>query len=182
MSHGPALPQRYGLLAEFDSAQSLLDAAHAVRKAGYTKTDAFSPMPIHGLAEAIGFEESIIPKVVLGGGITGLIAGYSLEYWTQVIAYPLNIGGRPLHSWVAYIPPAYETTILFAALSCFGCLLFLCGFPRPYHPVFNAPRFSMATSDRFFLVIKEKDPKFSLEGTRNFLMGLKAKEVVSVDE
>ena len=182
MSHGPAAPERYGLLAEFESPQTLLDAAHAVRKAGYTKTDAFSPMPIHGLAEALGFEESIIPKVVLGGGIMGMIGGYGLEYWTQVIDFPQNIGGRPYHSWVAFIPPAYETTILLAALSCFGCLLFLCGFPRPYHPVFNAPRFSMATSDRFFLVIKEKDPKFSLEGTRNFLMGLKATEVVSVDE
>ena len=182
MSHGPAIPERYGLLAEFESPQTLLDAAHAVRKAGYTKTDAFSPMPIHGLAEALGFEESIIPKVVLGAGITGMLAGYGLEYWTQVIAFPQNIGGRPYHAWVAFIPPAYETTILLAALSCFGSLLFLCGFPRPYHPVFNAPRFSMATSDRFFLVIKEKDPKFSLEGTRNFLMGLKATEVVSVDE
>jgi hypothetical protein len=182
MSHGPAAPERYGLLAEFDTPQALLDAAHAVRKAGYTKTDAFSPMPIHGLAEAIGFEESIIPKVVLGGGITGLIAGYGLEYWTQVIAFPQNIGGRPYHAWVAFIPPAYETTILLAALSCFGCLLFLCGFPRPYHPVFNAPRFSMATSDRFFLVIKASDPKFSLEGTRSFLSSLKAREVVSIDE
>jgi hypothetical protein len=182
MSHGPTAPERYGLLAEFETPQTLLDAAHAVRKAGYTKTDAFSPMPIHGLAEALGFEESIIPKVVLTGGIMGMIGGYALEYWTQVIAYPLNIGGRPLHSWVAYIPPAYETTILLAALSCFGSLLFLCGFPRPYHPVFNAPRFSMATSDRFFLVIKEKDPKFSLGGTRDFLMGLKAREVVSIDE
>jgi hypothetical protein len=182
MSHGPALPQRYGLLAEFDSAQTLLDAAHAVRKAGYTKTDAFSPAPIHGLAEALGFEESIIPKVVLGGGIMGLIGGYGLEYWTQVIAFPQNIGGRPYHAWVAFIPPAYETTILLAALSCFGSLLFLCGFPRPYHPVFNAPRFSMATSDRFFLVIKANDPKFSLEDTRSFLSGLKAREVVSIDE
>jgi hypothetical protein len=182
MSHGPAAPERYGLLAEFDSPQTLLDAAHAVQRAGYTKTDAFSPMPIHGLAEALGFEESIIPKVVLVGGIIGLIAGYGLEYWTQVVAFPQNIGGRPYHAWVAFIPPAYETTILLAALSCFGSLLFLCGFPRPYHPVFNAPRFSMATSDRFFLLVKANDPKFSLEGTRTFLQGLRAKEVVSVDE
>ena len=95
---------------------------------------------------------------------------------------PQNIGGRPYHAWVAFIPPAYETTILLAALSCFGSLIFLCGLPRPYHPVFNAPRFSMATSDRFFLLVKAKDPKFSLDGTRNFLSGLKAREVVSIDE
>jgi hypothetical protein len=182
MSHGPETPERYGLMAEFESPQTLLAAAHAVARAGYTKTDAFSPMPIHGLAEALGFEEHILPKVVLGGGIMGLIGGYGLEYWTQVIAFPQNIGGRPYHAWVAFIPPAYETTILLAALSCFGCLLFLCGFPRPYHPVFNVPRFSMATSDRFFLVIEADDPKFSLDGTKTFLQGLTAMEVVSVDE
>lgn len=182
MSHATESSGPYGLLAEFNSAQDLLDAAHAVRRAGYTKTDAFSPAPIHGLAEALGFEESIIPKVVLGAGITGLIAGYGLEYWTQVVAWPQNIGGRPYHSWVAFIPPAYETTILFAALSCFGTLLVLCGLPKPYHPVFNAPRFSLATSDRYFLVIKNSDPKFSAESTRAFLAGLKATDVVSVDE
>jgi hypothetical protein len=95
MSHGPETPERYGLMAEFESPQTLLAAAHAVARAGYTKTDAFSPMPIHGLAEALGFEEHILPKVVLGGGIMGLIGGYGLEYWTQVIAFPQNIGGRP---------------------------------------------------------------------------------------
>lgn len=182
MSHAAAEPQSYGLLAEFDSAQALLDAAHAVRRAGYIQTDAFSPMPIHGLAEALGFEERIIPKVVLGAGITGLIAGYGLQYWSSVIAYPLNIGGRPLHSWVAFIPPAYETTILFAALSCFGSLIFLCGLPQPYHPVFNATRFKHASSDAFFLVIEAKDPKFDGGATRAFLEGLHAKEVVNVDE
>ena len=117
-----------------------------------------------------------------GAGLTGLAAGYGLEYWTQVIQWPQNIGGRPYHSWVAFIPPAYETTILFAALSCFGALLVLCGLPKPYHPVFNAPRFSLATSDRYFLVIKTSDPKFSADATKSFLSGLKATEVVSVDE
>ncbi len=182
MSHAAESAVPYGLLAEFPTAEALLNAAHAVRRAGYTKADAFSPMPIHGLAEALGFEEHIIPKVVLGAGITGLIAGYGLEYWSSVIAYPLNIGGRPLHSWVAFIPPAYETTILFAALSCFGSLLFLCGLPQPYHPVFNAKRFSMATSDAFFLVIEAADPKYSADETRAFLAGLGAKDVVTVDE
>jgi len=182
MSHEHTEPACYGLSAEFESAEALLAAAHEVRKAGYTKTDAYSPAPVHGLAEALGFEEHILPKIVLGAGITGMLAGYGLEYWTQVIAYPLNIGGRPLHSWVAYIPPAYETTILFAALACFNGLLFLCGFPKPYHPMFNNPRFSMATSDRYFLAIKAKDPKFDAAATRTFLQGLHAKEVVSVEE
>jgi len=182
MSHAIEVPQTYGLMAEFDSAQTLLDAAHAVQRAGYTKTDAFSPMPIHGLAEALGFEEHLIPKIVLTGGILGLIAGYGLEYWSSVIAFPMNIGGRPYHSIVAFIPPAYETTILLSALSCFGSLLFLCGFPEPYHPVFNHPRFSLATADKFFLVIEANDPKFSPDATKTFLGGLGAKEVVSVNE
>jgi hypothetical protein len=181
MSHAAAEPQSYGLLAEFPSAQALLDAAHAVRRAGYTQTDAFSPMPIHGLAEALGFEEHIIPKVVLGAGITGLIAGYGLEYWSSVIAYPLNIGGRPLHSWVAFIPPAYETTILCAAISAVVGMLALNGLPQPYHPVFNHPRFSLASQDKFFLVIESRDPKYSTDATKSFLAGLGAKEVVAVD-
>ena len=182
MSHGPEIPEVHGLLAEFDTAQALLDAAHKVRAAGYTKTDAFSPMPIHGLAEAIGFHEHLVPKIVLAGGIMGLIGGYGLEYWTQVIAMPQNIGGRPYHSWVAFIPPAYETTILCAALSAVIGMLALNGLPQPYHPVFNNPRFSTASSDKFFLVIEAKDPKFSMEATKSFLTGLNAKDVVAVDE
>ena len=182
MSHATTAPERYGLMAEFESPEALLEAAHAVQRAGYTKTDAFSPMPVHGLAEALGFEEHLIPKIVLGGGIMGLIGGYGLEYWSQVLAWPQNIGGRPYHSWVAFIPPAYETTILLAALSCFGSLIFLCGLPQPYHPVFNNPRFSTASADKFFLVIEANDPKFSLDSTKTFLSGLGAKDVVSVDE
>lgn len=182
MSHGPETPEVHGMMAEFDSAQALMDAAHKVHAAGYTKTDAFSPMPIHGLAEALGFKEHLVPKIVLGGGIMGLIGGYGLEYWTQVIAWPQNIGGRPYHSWVAFIPPAYETTILLAAISAVFGMLALNGLPRHYHPVFNNPRFSTASQDKFFLVIEAKDPKFSLEGTKGFLNGLGAKDVVAVDE
>jgi len=107
MAHQPSAPVTYGLMAEFDSAQALLDAATAVGKAGYTKTDAFSPFPIHGLADAIGFKEHKIPKIILAGGLTGLAAGWGLEYWTQVIAYPMNIAGRPFNSWGAFIPPAF---------------------------------------------------------------------------
>lgn len=182
MSHAPVTSENYGLMAEFDTAQAVLDAAHAVKRAGYTKTDAFSPMPVHGLAEALGFEEHLIPKIVLCAGIMGMIGGYALEYWTQVIAFPQNIGGRPYHSWVAFIPPAYETTILLSALACFGSLIALCGLPQPYHPVFNHPKFSLASADKFFLVIEANDPKFSAEGTKTFLSGLGAKEVVAVNE
>jgi len=172
----------HGLMAEFDSADTLLAAATAVGKAGYTKTDAYSPFPIHGLAEAIGFKEKIVPKIILAGGLTGLLAGAGLEYWTQVIAYPMNIAGRPFWAWGAYIPPAFETTILFGSFAAVIGMLALNGLPRPYHPVFNAPRFSMASQDKFFLVIEAADPKFSLDATRAFLAGLHPREVVDVAE
>ncbi len=172
----------HGLLAEFDSADALLAAATAVGKAGYTKTDAFSPFPIHGLADAIGFREKIIPKIILAGGITGLLAGAGLEYWTQVIAYPMNIAGRPFNAWGAYIPPAFETTILFGSFAAVIGMLALNGLPRPYHPVFNAPRFSMASQDKFFLVIEAADAKFSLDATRAFLASLHPREVVAVED
>jgi hypothetical protein len=182
MAHQPSAPVTYGLMAEFDSAQALLDAATAVGKAGYTKTDAFSPIPIHGLAEAIGFKEHKIPKIILAGGLTGLAAGWGLEYWTQVIAYPMNIAGRPFNSWGAFIPPAFETTILFASFSAVIGMLALNGLPQPYHPVFNHKRFSLASQDKFFLVIEATDPKFKLDATRAFLTGLHPKEVVEVED
>ena len=182
MAHAPMTSSIHGLLAEFDSAQALLDAAHRTREAGFTKTDAYSPFPIHGLAEAIGFNEQIIPKIVLAGGIAGALAGYMLEYYTSVIAYPMNIGGRPYHSWVSFIPPAFETTILFASFAAGLSMIALNGLPQPYHPVFNAPRFGLASQDKFFLAIEASDPQFDLDRTREFLGGLNPTEVVAVDE
>ena len=170
----------YGLMAEFPSADALLAAASRVRDAGYTKFDTFSPFPIHGMGEAIGFKERSVSKIVLTGGIVGLLAGYSLEYWTSVIAYPLNIGGRPYHSWPMFVPPAFETTILFASISALVGMLALNGLPQPYHPVFNAPRFSRASQDGFFLVIEADDPKFDAAGARGFLSSLQPMEVVEV--
>jgi hypothetical protein len=172
----------HGLLAEFASATALLDAAGKVRQAGYTKTDAYSPFPIHGLAEALGFRERHVAPIVLAAGLTGLFVGYGLQYWTQVIAYPLNIGGRPDHSWVSFIPPTFETTILFAAFGAVFGMLALNGLPQPYHPVFNAPRFHLATREAFFLAIEASDPKFDLDETHAFLAGLHPREVVSVEE
>jgi hypothetical protein len=183
MSHAPqATPAVYGLLAEFDSATALLNAAKKVRDAGYTKSDAFSPFPIHGLAEALGFREHIIPKVVLAAGLTGALAGYGLQWWTQAIDFPMNIGGRPYFAWVSFIPPAFETTILFAAFSAAISMIVLNGLPRPHHPVFSAPRFDRASQDGFFLAIEAADPKFDLSQTRAFLNGLHPREVVTLDE
>jgi hypothetical protein len=178
-THQEATPF-YGLMAEFTSPDALLAAARRVREAGYTKFDAFSPFPIHGLGEAIGFKEKSVAKIVLGGGITGLIAGYGLEYWASVIAYPMNIGGRPYHTWPMFVPPAFETTILFASFAALFGMLALNGLPQPYHPVFNAPRFSMASQESFFLVVEAGDPKFDAEGTRHMLTSLQPREIVEV--
>jgi hypothetical protein len=182
MSQSQAAPELYGLMAEFDSAQALLDAAGKVTAAGYTKTDAHSPFPIHGLGHALGFKDRRISLFVLLGGICGAAAGYGLEYWSQVIAFPLNIGGRPYHAWVNFIPPAFETTILFAAFTAGISMIALNGLPRPYHPVFNAPRFSRASQDGFFLVVEAVDPHFDAVRTREFLTSLHPREVVAVDE
>src|SRR5688500_10554905 len=180
MAHATPAASSYGLMAEFPDAESLLAAVRRVRDAGYTKFDAFSPFPIHGMPEAIGFKDRSVAPIVLGGGIVGLMVGYGLEYWSSVIAYPLNIGGRPYHSWPMFIPPAFETTILFAAISAVVGMLALNGLPQPYHPVFNAPRFSLASQESFFLVIEATDPKFDGSATRQMLTSLQPREVVDV--
>jgi hypothetical protein len=171
----------YGLMAEFDSPQALLDAATKVGEAGYTKTDAYSPFPIHGIDEALGIKERLVAPIVFMAGLTGLLGGYGLEYWTQVIAYPMDIGGRPYHAWVSFIPPAFETTILFAAFGAVFGMLALNGLPQPYHPVFNAPRFDFATHDKFFLAIEATDPRYDAMRTREFLQSLRPREVVEVE-
>ncbi len=175
-------PATYGLMAEFDDPSAVVAAAQKVYDEGYRSIDAYSPYPIEALSEAIGVHSTRMPLLVLIGGILGLIGGYAMQYYTHVIDYPIIVGGRPFHSWPSFIPITFETTVLGASLAAVFGMLALNGLPEPYHPVFNAPRFSLASSDRFFLVIKAKDPKFSLEGTRDFLAGLKATEVVSVDE
>ena len=180
MAHRTPATPYYGLMAEFGDADVLVTAARTVRDAGYTKFEAYSPFPIHGLGKAVGFKERSVAPLVLGGGIFGLMLGAGLQYWTSVIAYPLNIGGRPYNSWPMYVPPAFETTILFAAFAAVFGMLALNGLPQPYHPVFNAPRFALATQDRFFLVIEAADPKFEADGTRQLLSSLQPREVVEV--
>ena len=171
----------YGLLAEFDTPTQMVDAARKVRDAGYTKTDAFSPFPLHEIDEALGIKRSILPFLVLGGGVVGLLTGLGLTYFVHVIDYPIIVGGRPYFSLPAFIPPAYELTILFAAfVAVFGMIL-LNGLPQPYHPVFNVPRFALATREKFFLLIETEDPKFDYEGTKSFMQSLNPQEVFDVE-
>ena len=173
-------PAIYGLLAEFHSADAIVEAAHDVHAAGYRKLDAYTPYPIEELIEALHIGRSRVPRIVLAGGITGLLAGWGLQYWSSVIEYPLNIGGRPLNSWPAFIVPSFETTVLFSALAAVVGMLALSGLPQPYHPVFNVPGFALASQNRFFICVEATDPKFDREGTREFLQGLGAVEVTEV--
>jgi hypothetical protein len=159
----------YGLLAEYASADALVSAASAVRRAGYTRFDAYSPLPIAGLAEAIGVRRSLLPFLVLAGGICGGLVGYGLQYWTMVEAYPINVGGRPLHSWPAFIPVTFELTVLGASLSAVLGMLALNGLPQPYHPLFNVPDFSLASQNRFFICVEVTDPIYDLERTEALL-------------
>jgi hypothetical protein len=162
----------YGLMAEFATPEALLAAAERARAEGYRRIDAYSPFPIEGLAEAIGFRKNRLPFIVLIGGIVGCLGGFFLQYWVHVLYYPINIGGRPLNSWPMFIPITFELTILIAALAAFFGLLVLNGLPMPYHPVFNVERFELATRNRFFLCIEARDVKFDVDGTRRFIESL----------
>ncbi len=170
----------YGLMAEFEDPTSLVTATERAHREGYRRMDAYSPFPIEELHEALGSTPTRLPLIVLIGGLIGCIGGYTLQYWSSVIAYPLNIGGKPLHSWPAFIPVTFECTILAAALSCVLGMLALNGLPMPYHPVFNVPRFALASRNRFFLCIESTDPKFDIEATRHFLETLNPREVSAV--
>jgi hypothetical protein len=174
-------PPIYGLMAEFPSADALIAAAHQVHAAGFQKVDAYTPYPIEAVSEALALPASKVPLLVLIGGLLGGFGGYMLQYWSQVIRYPMNIGGRPVHSWPAFIVPTFECTILGAALTAVIGMILLNGLPQPYHPVFNVPRFALASRDRYFLVIEARDPKFDSAATRSFLAGLNASEVSEVD-
>ncbi len=170
----------YGLMAEFDSAQALVDAAKKTHEAGYTKIDAYSPFPIEGLAEDIGMHFDEIPLTVLVGGIIGGCTGYLMQYWMSAVDYPLNIGGKPPHSWPAFIVITFEMTILFAGISAVLGMLAFNGLPMPYHPVFNVPRFAFASKDRFFLIVFSSDKKYNPVETRRFLETLDPRSLSEV--
>jgi hypothetical protein len=161
----------HGLLAEFDRPDALVEAARRARAQGYTKLEAFSPMPIHELDDALGLKNMVAPAV-LAGGLIGAATGFGLQYWASVLEYPTNIGGRPWFSWPAFIVPMFETTILFAALTAVFGMLIMNGLPRPHHPLFNSERFGEVTRSRFFLLIEAEDPQFDAHGTLAFLRQL----------
>jgi Protein of unknown function (DUF3341) len=172
----------YGCLAEFVTPEELVDAARRARAAGYQQIEAYSPFPVHGINEALGLRPSWIPRLALIGGICGGISAVLLEYYCAAIAYPLNVGGRPLNSWPSFFPVVFELTVLGASSFAFFGMLIINGLPRPYHPLFNVPEFKLAQRDRFFLAIEAKDPKFDRAATRAFLEQLPTKAVYDVPE
>lgn len=173
-------PDVYGLMAEFQDPHELVAAAHRAHAEGYRLMDAYSPLPIEELHEALGFPHTRLPLIVLVGGIIGGLSGYLLQWWASAVAYPINVGGKPFHSWPAFIPVTFECTILGAALSAVFGMLALNGLPQPYHPVFNVPRFTLASRSGFFLCIEARDGQFDLSRTRDFLESLGASEVTTV--
>ena len=172
----------YGLLAQFERPEELLHAATRAHGEGYRKMDAYSPFPVHGLAEAVGFHKSRLPLIVLLGGIFGAVGGVFMQWFAAVMHYPINIGGRPLNSWPAFIIITFELTILCAGLAAVLGMLALNGLPQPHHPLFNAPNFELASRTHFFLCIETRDAKFDFALTRAFLESLKPTRVVEVPE
>jgi hypothetical protein len=173
----------YGVVAEFETAEQLIQAAEKTRSAGYRRFEAYAPFPVEGLSEAMALKRNAVPLITLIGGLVGGLGGFFFQYWVSAMAYPLNIGGRPYNSWPAFIPVTFELTVLGAALSAVFGMLALNGLPRPHHPLFNVHRFSKhATSDRFFLCIEARDPKFHLADSARFLQGLHAAHVSEVED
>ena len=171
----------YGYLAEFGDPESLLSAVRRIRRAGYDRIDAFTPFPVEGLAEELGFRNTAVPKLVFAGGVLGAVGGYLLQYGFNVVGYPINVGGRPLHSIPMFLIITFELTILVAALFAVLGMLALNQLPMPYHPVFNVPEFALASTDRFFVVLEAADPRFERDSAREFLQGLAPKNLWDVD-
>ena len=175
-------PPFYGLLAEFASPQTLLEAVYRVKEEGYTSIDAFMPYPVEEISHEIcDHKKSKVSTIVAAGAILGLMTAFALQYWVSVYSYPVNIGGRPLNSWPAFVPVMFELTVLFASFAALGGMLFLNRLPRPHHPLFALERFERVMVDRFFLLIKSDDASYDHEKARSFLKGLDSDEVMDVD-
>ena len=174
--------QLFGVMGEFSTPEDLLAATKKTREAGYKHVEAYTPFPVEGLSEAVGFKWTAVPLLTLMGGVGGGLTGFGLQYWVAAITYPLNIGGRPLNSWPAFIPVTFELTVLGASIFAVFSMLALNKLPQPYHPVFNVARFSQASTDKFFLCIEARDPKFDLAETSRFLQSLHAQHVNEVKD
>jgi hypothetical protein len=172
----------YGVMGEFETPEKLIQAVEKTREAGYRRFEAYSPFPVEGLSAAMGFKRNMVPLITLIGGLTGGLGGFGFQYWVAAITYPLNIGGRPFNSWPAFIPVTFELTILGASLSAVFGMLALNRLPQPHHPVFNVHRFSHATTDRFFICIESRDPKFNLADCARFLQSVQAHHVSEVSD
>ncbi|KFG67718.1 DUF3341 domain-containing protein [Microvirga sp. BSC39] len=164
--------QPYGIMAEFKTPEALMEAVRAAKRAGYTRLDAFSPFPLSDLAKELGVRTSAIPWIALVAGLTGGVIQYASQYWMNAIDYPLNVGGRPLNSWPAFIPASLIVAILWAGAATLISLLVILRLPRLHHPVFAVPGFERASEDRFFLCILQDDPEFDSTVVREFLGAL----------
>jgi hypothetical protein len=180
MTKNNTYPKLFGLMVSFDDPEALLAGARAAREAGYQRIDAYSPYPVEGLSEAMQLRTTRLPWIVLLGGLLGAGGGYFMQYYAAVIDYPLNVGGRPLHSWPAFIPITFELAILVAAVFAVLGMLALNGLPQPYHPVFNVPEFELASRSHFFLTIESADPQFNRDETRRFLENLGGESVCEI--
>jgi ActD protein len=172
----------YGVMGEFTTPEELIEAARKVREEGYRRFDAYAPFPVEGLSEAMHLKRNLVPMITLLGGLAGGLGGFGFQYWANVSSYAMDIGGRPLNSWPAFIPVTFELTILGASLAAVFGMLALNGLPQPHHPVFNVHRFSHASTDRFFVCIEARDKKFHLVETVRFLQGLHAHHVSEVSD
>jgi hypothetical protein len=172
----------WGVLGEFETPEGLLQAARRAREVGYRRMDAYTPFPIHGLSDAMGFRPTKLPFIVLAGAVIGCATALGTMWFSATIHYPINVAGKPFASWPMFIPITFEATVLFAALFAVFGMLGMNGLPMPYHPIFNAPRFAFASRDRFFLCIESRDPRFQEDDVRAFLSGLGAKDVEAVEE
>src|SRR5687768_2788732 len=168
-------------MAEFENPTDVVAAARHVYSLGYRRINGYSPYPIEELSEAIGFTHTSLPLIVFIGGLLGAIGGLFMQYWVGAVDYPLNVGGRPPESWPAFIPITFEMTVLCAAFAAVLGMLVLNKLPQPYHPVFNAPNFALATRDRFFLVIEADDPKYQHDEVVELLKSLNAQDVTDVE-
>lgn len=179
--YGAAPSGIHGIVAEFEQPEDVLAAATKAYDAGYRKMDAYSPFPVHGLSEAIGFKDNRVPWMIFLCGLTGACGGLAMQWFTSAVDYPWNVGGKPYFSWPAFIPVTFESTILLSAFGAVFGMLAMNGLPRPYHSIFNAKRFERASLDRFFLCIEAEDPRFDVVETARFLRGTNAANVSEVE-